>query len=70
MFSDLRRFSFQLLVQMSTCLSLSDPAKACDTERGYGTLSGRLRFLLSFAARPIHMYYRAWNTVQAIDCVL
>ena len=34
MFSDPRRFSFQLLVQMFTCLSWSDPAKACDTERG------------------------------------
>jgi len=65
MFSDLRRFSFQILVQMSTCLSLSDPANACYTERGgYRTLSRRLRFLLSFAARPIHMYYSAWDTVQ------
>lgn len=65
MFSDLKRFFFQLLVQMSTRLPLSDPAEARNMERGgYRTLNGRLRLLLSFAARPINMYYRAWNTVQ------
>ena len=30
MFSDLKRVSSQLLVQMSTCLPLSGPAEACD----------------------------------------